>query len=203
MTRGELNLSHLSHEIKLSSYSHGCAPQIGRIYEKLSEMFKNPTPATDEIGRALEVSPHENKTAHKSHNLFHVVMQAPISLACAQERRWDASHLIMYGAYKWDKFLLWIKNPQDILSITLTRSPEVVKTRVSPIRTHCVRWHRGPQALRSHRAFLRPRHLLRVQGRQTVPVPQGRPILPPYDRRQMVQHSSSDHRIRSDEELVR
>ena len=128
MTRGELNLSHLSHEIKLSSYSHGCAPQIGRIYEKLSEMFKNPTPATDEIGRALEASPHENKTAHKSHNLFHVVMQAPISLACSQERRWDASHLIMYGAYKWDKFLQWVEDPEDILAFLDHHSDLVNRT---------------------------------------------------------------------------
>ena len=58
----------------------------------------------------------ENDIAQKSYNLFHVVMQAPISLPYSQEKKWDASRLTMHGAYKWDKFLPWVEDPKDILA---------------------------------------------------------------------------------------
>jgi len=100
--------------------SHERSLQITRIYEKLTETFSNPTPTTEEIDCALEamklIAPlSENEIAQKSYQLFHVVMQAPASLAYSQEKKWDASRLTMYGAYKWDKFLPWVEEPRDIL----------------------------------------------------------------------------------------
>lgn len=57
----------------------------------------------------------ENIVAKKSYNLFHVVMQAPVSSAYSQEKKWDASRLAMHGAYKCDKFLPSVEDPDDIL----------------------------------------------------------------------------------------
>jgi len=103
-SRMRLNFSFLcSHERSL---------QIMMIYEKLTGMFSNPTPTTEEINRALEAM---ELIAQKSYQLSHVVMQAPASLAYPQEKKWDASRLTIYGAYKWDKFLSWVEEPHDIL----------------------------------------------------------------------------------------
>ena len=43
-------------------------------------------------------------------------MQAPVSLAYSQGNKWEAARLTMHGAYKWDKFLLWVEDPQDTLT---------------------------------------------------------------------------------------
>ena len=43
-------------------------------------------------------------------------MQAPVSLAYTQEKKWEASRLAMHGAYKWDTFLPWVEDPQNILT---------------------------------------------------------------------------------------
>ena len=100
--------------------SHERSAQINRIFEKLSKTFKDPSATTDEIDRALEamalIAPlSENEIAQMSYQLFHTVMQAPITLAYTQEKKWDASRLTMHGAYKWDKFLPWVEEPEDIL----------------------------------------------------------------------------------------
>ena len=58
----------------------------------------------------------ENDVAQKSYGLFHVVMQAPISLAYSREKKWEASRLAIHGAYKWDKFLPWVEDPRDIVT---------------------------------------------------------------------------------------
>ena len=58
----------------------------------------------------------ENDVAQKSYVLFHVVMQAPVSLVYSQEKKWEASRLTVHGAYKWDKFLPWVEDPHDILT---------------------------------------------------------------------------------------
>ena len=58
----------------------------------------------------------ENNITQMSYQLFHVVMQAPVSLAYSQEKKWEAAHLTMHGVYKWDKFLPWVEDPQDILT---------------------------------------------------------------------------------------
>ena len=100
--------------------SHEVDPQINRIYDKLTETFKDPASA-GEIDRALDamkliVPLSTNVIARKSYQLFHVIMQAPISPTYSQEKRWDASRLAMHGAYKWDEFLPWIEDPRDVLA---------------------------------------------------------------------------------------
>ena len=56
-----------------------------------------------------------DQIAQKSYKLFHDIMQTPVSLAYPQEKKWEASRLAMHGAYKWDRFLPWVEDPQDIL----------------------------------------------------------------------------------------
>jgi len=58
----------------------------------------------------------ENEIAQRSYHLFRVVMKAPVFLAYSQEMKWEASRLALHGAYKWDKFLPWVGDPQDILT---------------------------------------------------------------------------------------
>ena len=53
--------------------------------------------------------------AEKSYQLFHVVMQAPVSLAYSQEKKWHASRLALHGAYKWDVYMPFVEDPQDVL----------------------------------------------------------------------------------------
>ena len=43
-------------------------------------------------------------------------MRAPISTAYSEEKKWEASRLALHGAYKWDKALPWVEDPQDILA---------------------------------------------------------------------------------------
>jgi len=57
----------------------------------------------------------EGELAQKSYQLFYVVMQATESIDYSQEKNWEAARLTMHGAYKWDKFLPWVEEPQDIL----------------------------------------------------------------------------------------
>ena len=56
-----------------------------------------------------------DQIAQKSYQLFHDIMRTPVSHAYSQEKKWEASRLAMHGAYKWDKFLPWVEDPQDIL----------------------------------------------------------------------------------------
>ena len=58
----------------------------------------------------------ENDIATKSYRLFHIVMQAPITEAYTQEKKWQAARFTMHGAYKSDKFLPWVGDPQDVLT---------------------------------------------------------------------------------------
>ncbi|KAF9643955.1 hypothetical protein BDM02DRAFT_3175321 [Thelephora ganbajun] len=101
--------------------SRECSPQIDRIYERLTKTLQSPNPTTYEVDRALEamelIAPLSgSEIAEKSYKLFHVVMRAPVSLAYSQEKKWEASRLAMYGAYKWDKHLPWVDEPKDILT---------------------------------------------------------------------------------------
>ena len=108
-------------ETELSYHSRELKPQIDRIYERLNGTFRNPNPTPDDIGRALEamelvIPLSTNEIAAKSYELFHVIMQAPVSPAYSQAKKWEASRLALHGAYKWDKFLPWVEDPQDILT---------------------------------------------------------------------------------------
>ena len=105
-------------EINFFRYSHEVEPQINRIYEKLTETFRNPSPTTEEIDRALEsmelIAPLSgNGVPAKSYDLFHVVMQAPASFP--QEKKWEASRLAMRNAFKWTT-VAWVEDPHDVLT---------------------------------------------------------------------------------------
>ena len=58
----------------------------------------------------------ENDIATRSYGLFHVVMQAPLTESYTETKKWQAARFTMHGAYKWDKFLPWVEDPQDILA---------------------------------------------------------------------------------------
>jgi len=105
----------------LTCYSREVNPQIDRIYAKLTETFRNPSPTTDEIDRALEsmeiIAPLLDKNvAQKSYELFHVVMKAPVSPTYSQDKKWEASRRTIHGAYKWDQFMPSVGDPHDILT---------------------------------------------------------------------------------------
>ena len=118
---GSLRPRLLSHETKLTCYSREVNPQINRIYQKLTEIFKKPSPTTAEIDCALEsmkliVPLSEDSVAKKSYELFRVVMKAPVSSTYSQEKKWEASRLAMHGAYKSNKSFPRVKDPHDILT---------------------------------------------------------------------------------------
>lgn len=52
----------------------------------------------------------------KSYALFHIVMKTPVSYDFTTKKKWEAPRLTLHGAYKWDKTLPWIEDPQDILT---------------------------------------------------------------------------------------
>ena len=58
----------------------------------------------------------KSNAAQRSYDLFHAVMQAPVSLVYSQEQKWKASRLAMRGAYKWDEFLPRVEDPHHILT---------------------------------------------------------------------------------------
>ena len=97
------------------------APQINRIYEKLVSAFQTPFPTTGEIDRALAamelIAPLSiDEVAKKSYHLFHVIMRTSGSLSYSQDKMWQAARHAIHGAYKWDKFLPWVEDPEDILT---------------------------------------------------------------------------------------
>ena len=101
--------------------SHEQNRQLGRIYTKLVETIQNANASNQEIYHALEamdlIAPlSENDIATKSYDLFRVVMQAPVTGTYTQEKKWQAARFTMHGAYKWDKFLPCVEDPQDILA---------------------------------------------------------------------------------------
>lgn len=106
----------------MSCCSQKFRSRIDRIYKKLATTFGNAKSATNEIDRALEVlefiAPlsHNNITT-KSYHLFHVIMQAPVSGAYSEEKKWQASRFALLGAYPWGKKNgAPVDDPQDILT---------------------------------------------------------------------------------------
>ena len=109
----------LRHEVKSACDSNEVNPQINSIYKELTDIFSGPIPT--KVDRALEamelIAPlHGGEIAQKSHDLFHIVMQAPVSTAFPDRKKWKAARLTMHGAYKSDKFLPSVEDPQDILT---------------------------------------------------------------------------------------
>jgi len=63
------------------------------------------------------ISPLSKKEiAQSSYQLFHVIMQARVSHAYSQEKKWEASRLALHGAYRCDEFLPPVGDPQDVLT---------------------------------------------------------------------------------------
>jgi len=87
----------------------------------LTAILNKPQTTDDEIDRALQamelLAPFpNNEIAQKSHGLFRVIMDAPVSIAFTTKKKWTAARLTMDGAYNWDKFLPWVGNPSHILA---------------------------------------------------------------------------------------
>ena len=57
-----------------------------------------------------------NQIAKKSYELFHVIMDTPVSLTFTAKKKWTAARLVMDGAYKWDRFLPWVGDPTHMLA---------------------------------------------------------------------------------------
>ena len=99
----------------------GCSQKVDRIYKELCGTFQNTESTAAEINCALEamnlIAPlSENIIATESYRLFRVVMQTSTSPAYSEEKKWEASRLALHGAYKWDKALPWVEDPQNILT---------------------------------------------------------------------------------------
>jgi len=63
------------------------------------------------------ISPLSKKEiAQSSYQLFHAIMQAPVSHAYSQEKKWEASRLALHGAYRCAEFLPPVGDPQHILA---------------------------------------------------------------------------------------
>ena len=119
--------------IKSSRYSREVNPQIDRIYDKLTETFRDASPTIEEVDRALEsmelIAPlSETNVARKSYALFHVVMQAPVSLAYSQEKKWAASCLTVVGAYKRGKLSPQVKDMHSCITwvFEMSMDPDVI-----------------------------------------------------------------------------
>src|ERR1700679_846123 len=104
--RGRLTHQLLLDRANASYCSHEHDRQIVRIFEKLVETIKNPNASSEKIDRALEameliVLLSETDIAHRCYNLFHVVMQTPLTDAYTEGKKWNAARFTMHGAYKW------------------------------------------------------------------------------------------------------
>ena len=88
------------------------------MYLRLLEIFRSTN--STEIDRALEVMElitaiSGEEVVTRSYELFHVTIQRPISPVYTQEKMWKATRLALHGAYKWDRVLPPVKDPQPIL----------------------------------------------------------------------------------------
>ena len=130
------------HETKPPYYSRQVNPQIDKIFEKLTKTFENPASTLKEVDLALEVvkliAPlSNNDIAQKSYNLFNVVMQARVSPAYSQEKKWNASRLTMHGAYKRNQPFPLVDDPGDLLTFLVHHfdlALEGDKTQDEPIQ---------------------------------------------------------------------
>ena len=145
----------LRHEANSVCDSNEVSPQIDRIYAKLVAAFRNRAPTTEEVDHALEamelITPlSEEEIARRSYDLFHIIMQAPVSLTFPEWKKWEASRLAMYGAYKSDKFLPRVRDPQDIFTFLdyhfrLTNQDEPVQNALRALA--CVSYPASIEAL--------------------------------------------------------
>ena len=84
------------------------------IFTKFEATFKDHV--TQDYTRTLDgmklIIPLQNNTvATNSYNLFHVILSSSFE----EEKIWVAARLAINGAYKWDPFLPWVEDPEDII----------------------------------------------------------------------------------------
>jgi len=108
-------------DLSVVDKSQEVSPQITRIFERLAEILQRPQTTGYEIDRALQVmellAPFpDSQTSRQSYGLFRVIMDTPISLTFTSKKKWTAARLMMDGAYNWDKYLPWVKDPSHILA---------------------------------------------------------------------------------------
>ena len=85
-----------------------------RIFSKLEDTFKGHV--VQEYPRSLDglrlVTPLQNDTiATDSYSLFRVILSSSFE----KEEIWAAARFAIHGAYKWDTFLPWVEDPDDII----------------------------------------------------------------------------------------
>jgi hypothetical protein len=85
-----------------------------RIFDKLQSTFTKHV--TQEYARSVDalklITPLQNNpVAVISYALFRVILSSPFE----KEELWAAARLAINGAYKWDKFLPWVEDPDDII----------------------------------------------------------------------------------------
>ena len=84
------------------------------IFTKFEATFKGH--ATKEYARTLDVmrlvTPLQNDTVcTKSYDLFRVILSSSFEEA----EIWEAARVAFNGAYKWDSFLPWVEDPDDVI----------------------------------------------------------------------------------------
>lgn len=87
---------------------------FGKIYSKLESTFKNHV--VQEFDRSCDamklISPVEDNTVcQNSYSLFRVILASPFD----KENIWKAARFAVHGAYKWDRFLPWVQDPNDLI----------------------------------------------------------------------------------------
>jgi len=87
---------------------------LGKIYNKLESTFKDHV--VQEFDRSCDamklIAPVEDNTVcQSSYNLFRTILASPFD----KEDIWKASRFTVHGAYKWDRFLPWVQDPNDLI----------------------------------------------------------------------------------------
>ena len=87
---------------------------LGRIYNKLESTFKDHV--VQEFDRSCDamklIAPVEDNTVcQNSYSLFRVILTSSFD----KEDMWKASRFAVHGAYKWDRFLPWVQDPDDLI----------------------------------------------------------------------------------------
>ena len=85
-----------------------------RIFGKLESAFTNHI--IQEYDRSIYalklITPLQNEPiATNSYSLFHVILSSSFE----EEELWAAARLAIYGAYKWDTYLPWVEDPEDVI----------------------------------------------------------------------------------------
>ena len=84
------------------------------IFSKFEATFKDHV--EQEYARTIDamrlITPLQtNAVAGNSYDLFRVILSSSFE----EEEIWAAARIAIYGAFKWDSFLPWIKDPNDII----------------------------------------------------------------------------------------